>query len=76
MYEFSDTLPDGQKYVLGICVFCHNSFNEETSGGYFYGHQSCAEDFERDCNRRYMIDLIASCPVGTRFDIAGGAASN
>lgn len=68
------TLTGGVEYTPGVCVFCHEPFDEESSGGYFYGHQRCAEAFERESDRESFEALVESLPVGTRFDLAGGAA--
>lgn len=68
------TLPDGTEYTPGICIFCGKPLDEESSGGYFYGHKRCAEAYEDKCRRESHERLVASCPPGTRFDLAGGAA--
>lgn len=74
MYLHACTVTEGVEYTPGICIFCHEAFNEETSGGHFYGHKKCAEDFERESDRNRFDALKASLPAGTRFDLAGGAA--
>ena len=74
MHLHACTVTEGVEYTPGICIFCYESFDEETSDGYFYGHRKCAESFERESNRKSFEALKASCPPGTRFDLAGGAA--
>jgi len=74
MHNLAHTFPDGGKYTPGICIWCHEPFDEESSDGFYYGHKTCAEKFEADSDRRALEDLIASCPIGTRFDLAGGAS--
>ena len=74
MYSHACTVTEGVEYTPGTCIFCHETFDEETSGGYFYGHKICAEKFERECDEQRFKELVADCPPGTRFDLAGGAA--
>lgn len=74
MYLHACTVTKGVEYTPGICIFCHKPFDEEASGGFFYGHKKCAEGFERESDRRHTKALIQACPPGTRFDLAGGAA--
>lgn len=64
----------GKKYTPGICIFCLKPFDEESSRGFAYGHHNCAVEYERELNRKENEELIADCPPGTRFDLAGGAA--
>ena len=74
MQQNSEVLPSGKVYTPGICIFCNKPFDEESSGGYYFGHQKCAEDFERESDKKANEELIADCPPGTRFDLAGGAS--
>lgn len=74
MYTQRFKFPDGEIYNPGICTFCKQLFDEESSGGYDFGHKECAEQFEAESNRKSFEKLKAMLPPGTRFDLAGGAA--
>lgn len=68
MHKQACTLPDGKKYIPGSCIFCTKPFNEETSGSYLYGHQSCAEAHEREVDRKMQRELVELLPIGTTFE--------
>ena len=61
------------EHTPGICIWCLKPFDSSKSN-YFYGHEKCAEDNEAKCDREMLEELKARLPVGTRFDLAGGAA--
>ena len=74
MLNKPDTLPGGEEYTPGTCIFCTEPFDEESSGGYYYGHKVCADAYERELDIKWTLELIAMCPPGTVFSLAGGAA--
>ena len=74
-YSEYDYLVRGLEHMrdMGLCTFCHKPYNPDESNAR-YGHDVCADQFERELDRQMIIDLIKRCPPGTRFDLAGGAA--
>lgn len=76
MYTQACKVTEGISYIPGICIFCLKPFNEESSGGYFYGHKICAENTERQWAKEDFERLKSLLPIGTRFTftLVGGAA--
>lgn len=55
-----------------LCIWCFKPFDPEESE--YNGHNACAEQYEVELDKKMIEELIAACPSGTRFDLAGGAA--
>jgi len=60
------------KDVLCLCIWCNHPFDPDNEE-YYNGHKICGDKYEQELNRRDIQKLIAVCPPGTRFDLAGGA---
>ncbi len=56
---------------MGVCWFCLWRFDPSTSNT-FYGHESCAENWEKELDQRNTEELIQLLPPGTIFDLPLG----